>query len=295
MHRADFELRDGVSWTRDEQLRRFLTFSNMKVLSVGPERPLRARFALFPQLTFAHVSSSPARVLWDRDVGSVDRVLALVTRLGSVDVTTDGVVLRRPGVTLVMPGISPVTVEMTSEENEVLYASLSPGLVPEIVLPTSTRRDPNPLDADLLSPLLMFMVGMCRISTASLDDAAPLRAASREIAAALLTQIIGESSRPRSLFARAMELLLANYTDPNLHVDAVADRLGVSTRSLQLAFSAESTTVSAQLRDVRVRAARRLRTGNPELTQAGIAHAVGFGSSSALYRALRDAPETTPE
>lgn len=294
MHRADFELRDGVPWTRNEELASFLRFSNMQILRVGPDRPLRARLALFPHLTFAHVSSSPAVVLWPRDENSVDRVLAIVTRVGGLEVETTGVVLRRPGVTLVCPGSSSVTVSMTAEENEVLYASISPALLDGVRLPTVTRFDPSPADPTLLTPAVMFMAGVCRISTSSPSDASPLRLASRQIARTLIAQIIGDVSRPAGLFARAMEIIVADHFEPGLTVAVIAERLGVATRTLQLAFTAENTTVGAQLREVRAREALRLHAGDEALTYAAISRAVGFGSESALYRALREVQTAEP-
>jgi AraC-like DNA-binding protein len=111
--------------------------------------------------------------------------------------------------------------------------------------------------------------------------------ASREIARSVVSQIIGENRGRIGLFARAMELIVTEHADPRLSVNVVAHRLGVASRTLQLAFSAESTTVGAQIRDVRARAALRLHTTNPGLTYAAISRAVGFGSESALYRALR--------
>jgi AraC-like DNA-binding protein len=83
-----------------------------------------------------------------------------------------------------------------------------------------------------------------------------------------------------------MQVIVAEHADPELAVETLAARMGVAARTLQLAFSHQGTTAGAQLRDVRARAALRLRSNNPALTYAAIARAVGFGSVSAMYRAL---------
>jgi AraC-like DNA-binding protein len=286
MHRADFELRDGNVWMRNEELASFLRFSNLQVLSVGPARPLRARFALFPYKSFAHVSAPETRVLWPRDENSVDRVLALITRAGGMEIDTDGVVYRRPGVALVCPGDSSVAISLTGDDNEVFYISASPAMLDGVVLPSASGWNPEPPENDVLTPSLLFMAGLCRIATNSAHDASPLRMAAREVARSVFTQIVGDAREHRGLFSRAMQVIVAEHADPELAVETLAARMGVAARTLQLAFSHQGTTAGAQLRDVRARAALRLRSNNPALTYAAIARAVGFGSVSAMYRAL---------
>lgn len=285
LHRADFELYHGGGWTRDEELASVMRFSTMAVVEVGTARPLRARLALFRDLTFMHASSSRARVLWDRDALSVDRVLSVYTRRGGVDIETDGVVVRRPGVTLVAPGTSSVMVSLTGEDNEVFY-TVSSARAAGAVFPESSCAFETPLDPALLQPSMMFMAGLCRIATEGAGDASPLYHAAQQVARGLIGQVVGER-RPAGLFVRAMEFVVADYADPRISVAVVARRLGVGIRTLQAAFSAEGTTFAAQLRDVRVRAALRLREGNPSLAFAVVSRAVGFGSESSLYRALR--------
>ncbi|WP_198147927.1 AraC family transcriptional regulator [Microbacterium sp. XT11] len=287
MHRADFEMRDPRHQP-DEELASFLRFSNVEVLEIDRRQPLRARFALFPQLTFAHVSGPPSQIRWNRDRHSLDRVFAVITRTGNVVLSTDGVMLRRGRrISLLAPSDQPVTLDLEASENEFFYISVSPALIEGVALPVASSYEDEPADTSLLSPSVMFMAGLCRISTSSPYDASPLHMAAREIAKSVVTQIVGDARNRVGLFARAMELIVAEHPDPRLSVTIVAQRLGVASRTLQLAFSAEGTTVGAQIRDVRARAALRLHTTNPGLTYAAISRAVGFGSESALYRALR--------
>ncbi|WP_232304672.1 helix-turn-helix domain-containing protein [Microbacterium sp. XT11] len=292
MHRADFELRDGNVWMRNEELASFLRFSNLQVVSVDPARPLRARFALFPHESFGHVSAPRTTALWPRDENSVDRVLALITRAGSLEIETEGVVYRRPGVALVCPGDSSVTMSLTGDDNEVLYISASPALLDGVVLPSASGWNPEPPQPELLMPSVLFMAGLCRISTNTPHDAAPLRMAAREVARSVVMQIVGDASEHHGLFSRAMQVIVADHADPELAVKTLAARMGVSTRTLQLAFSNEGTTAGAQLRDVRARAALRLRSNNPAMTHSAVARAVGFGSVSAMHRALARVDET---
>ncbi|MBO9625042.1 MAG: helix-turn-helix domain-containing protein [Microbacterium sp.] len=288
LHRADFELRHGVDWMQNEELAGFLRFSNMRILGVGASRPLRARIALFPFMTFAHVNSSPTEVLWPRDEKSIDRALLIITRAGGLDVETDGVVLRRPGVALITPGDDAVTIRLTEEENEVVYASVSPAVLEEVSLPSTSRTETTCPDPAILSPSVMFISGLCRISTRSSDAVAPLKMAARQVTRTLFSQVAGEDPPPPSLFARAMALIVADHADPLFSVGGAARRLGVSGRTLQLAFKAEGTTAIAQVNDVRARGALRLHQTSPSSTAEEIARAVGFASTAALSRALRE-------
>ena len=287
MHRADFEVREP-GWQRSEELSSFLRFSNLQVLDIDRSRPLRARFAMFPHLTFAHVAGPRAKILWARDAHSLDRVFALISRVGDVSLETDGVLLRRgSNYSLLSPSDRPVTVSINSDENEFMYISVSPALLDDVTLPVSSAHHSEVPDPALLAPSIMFLAGLCRISTTIPFDGSPLRLAAREVARSVILQIIGDSGGRVGLFSRAMELIVAEHADPRLSVNVVAQRLGVANRTLQLAFSAEGTTVGAQIREVRARAALRLHSSNPALTYAAISRAVGFGSESALYRALR--------
>ncbi len=287
MHRADFEVRQA-GWQRSEELASFLRFSNLEVQEIDSTRPLRARFAMFPHLTFAHVSGPKARIHWARDRNSLDRVFALIPRVGDVTLSTGGVMLRRgSGPSVLSPSAAPVTVSLGAADNEFLYVSVSPTLLAGIALPVVTTRTEDSVDPSLLAPAVMFMAGLCRISLNASQDTSPLRLASEEIARSLISQIIGDLGMKVGLFARAMELIVSDYADPRLSVNVAAARLGVASRTLQLAFNAEGTTVGAQIRLIRARAALRLHATNPVLTYSSISRAVGFGSESALYRALR--------
>ncbi|MBO9624928.1 MAG: helix-turn-helix transcriptional regulator [Microbacterium sp.] len=290
MHRADIEVHAGATPSTDEDLASFLRFSSVQLRSLAPHRPLRARFAVFPLLSIVHASSSAAELEWPRDERSADRdrALVIVTVAGALEVETVGPVMRRQEVTVVCPYEAPLIARLTGDDNDVVYASIDPRLLGAITLPTASRTITRPLDRSALAPSLMFLAGLCGIATSGSSAAGALRSTAEDVVRALLVQALGDAAEPLTLFARAMELIVADYADPRLTVGVIAARLGVPMRTLQAAFTASGTTAATQLRDVRARAALRLHRGNGFLTYAAISRAVGFGSESALYRALRE-------
>lgn len=78
-----------------------------------------------------------------------------------------------------------------------------------------------------------------------------------------------------------------------MNVHSVSEHLRISQRALQVAFAAEGSTVSAELRRARAMTAARLRRTHPKMPHAHRAHLAGFASPSALYRALRSETENT--
>lgn len=98
------------------------------------------------------------------------------------------------------------------------------------------------------------------------------------------------------LYARAVAVLDAAFTDPGLTPTVLSERVQVPLRTLQRAFSARGITIAEYLRMLRTRHAVRL-LGDPrcrQLTIADIAAAAGFGSSAELRRALRTERGVTP-
>lgn len=130
MHRSDIEVRDGVEWRSNEELATFFRCSNFEVRSVEADRPLRARFAVFPHMSIVHVSTPRAEAYWPRDETSLDRdrALVIVTTAGALEIETDGIVLRRPDLTVLCPGESPVVARLTGDDNEIVYSGVPPSL-----------------------------------------------------------------------------------------------------------------------------------------------------------------------
>lgn len=93
-----------------------------------------------------------------------------------------------------------------------------------------------------------------------------------------------------SIAERAMLLIRDNYSDRSLSPLWLAERIGVSLRTLQRAFTETDSGVSAQITQVRAERAAAL-LGSPihrRTTVAEIAALCGFGAPGDLRRALRN-------
>lgn len=90
--------------------------------------------------------------------------------------------------------------------------------------------------------------------------------------------------------------ILAHLTRPDLTVDAVALRQGISPRYIRALLDAEQTSFTDFVREQRLRLAFR-RLSNPALagrTISAIAHECGFGDLSYFYAAFRARFGSTP-
>jgi AraC-like DNA-binding protein len=74
----------------------------------------------------------------------------------------------------------------------------------------------------------------------------------------------------------------------------VASALGVSLRSLHVAFEPAGTTVTNYIRRRRLDECRAALLNDPSRPVTDIAFAWGFGSLSGFYRAFRAAFDATP-
>ena len=85
-----------------------------------------------------------------------------------------------------------------------------------------------------------------------------------------------------------LDLIEAHLCDARLDTRQIADRVGVSTRSIQLLFAEMGMTPSAYIQQRRLdRAASRLDKEGGEATITGIAFDVGFNDLSSFCRAFR--------
>ncbi|MGV9747688.1 helix-turn-helix transcriptional regulator [Rhodococcus zopfii] len=99
-----------------------------------------------------------------------------------------------------------------------------------------------------------------------------------------------------SVVERAMFLIRENYADRSLTPSWLAERLGVSLRTLQRAFTAQGTGVASTITEVRAEHASEL-LANPvhrRTTVAEIAVLCGFGAPGDLRRALRNTFDVGP-
>jgi AraC-like DNA-binding protein len=278
-------------------LQRFLKSSNFAIEALGDEIPLVANVARFPRLTFAHVVLPEVRIGWPRDAGSAHRALLLISATGTLTVETEGGVLRRgPGVALVRPGEDRVSISTRDPHNELIYVGFGAEILAEAVLPAVGVLEAPPLDWQVIAPFYAFVAALCASGGPVSESPATLAGASRALVKELVGVLTRDVSVPGSLIDAARVVIEAEFADPGVTVARIAQRLGVAPRTLQAVFAAEGTTVSAELRRARLSAARSAKAANPRMTARDVAKASGFGSVSAMSRALRgdEAPELAP-
>lgn len=101
----------------------------------------------------------------------------------------------------------------------------------------------------------------------------------------------GESGA--SLVARARAMISENYHDPAMNPPRIAALLGVPLRTLQRRFAEEGSSVTGEIRKMRVQAAKEFLAQVPHSRSSvsAAAREAGFGSTVSLRRALRGADE----
>lgn len=112
--------------------------------------------------------------------------------------------------------------------------------------------------------------------------------ASVDLLLGLLARTVEQPEQPVGLYESLAEFIARHSDDTSLTPARIADRMGWSLRSLQIAAKARGETPTVLLRQARVRRARA-RLGDPlwqDRSIAAVAHASGFGSLSAFYEAF---------
>jgi signal transduction histidine kinase/DNA-binding response OmpR family regulator/ligand-binding sensor domain-containing protein len=103
------------------------------------------------------------------------------------------------------------------------------------------------------------------------------------------------SERDRKLLATLDDWLARHHGDADADIQAMADALHVTARTLQRKLrSLADTTPAAYLRDYRMARAREL-LADPRHTVTEVAHAVGYSSSQYFSRAFRKVHGEPPE
>lgn len=269
-------------------LQRFVSSSNYSLETLGDSRPLVANVARFPGLTFSHVLLPDVEIDWPRDRGSVHRALLLVAAAGKFRVRTEGAVIRRgAGVALVLPGDEPVRIAMADHQNDLVYIGFGSEMLTDLALPPGGRHEGSTLDWSLLAPFYAFARTMCAAGIQTPAAAASMAGSARALVKELIGMVVRDSGAEHDAFETARAVIRSEFADPRLSVSMIAQRVNVAPRTLQALFAAEGSTVSGELRAARVRAAKAMKRSNPRLTARQIADAAGFGSVSAMSRALR--------
>lgn len=287
----DVSVRGLEAAGNDAMLADYLASANIRITNLDESQPLRARITHLSQMTFAHVALPPATIDWPRDRMSLDRGLIIIGRTGVIDAQSHGLLVRRsPGLIVIPPGDSHVTITAEAPINEFLYISVTANLMRHFRLADVDTRDLPPIPVGALAPLFAFGATVSAIAVEEADAVLPLQHAAIEIARSVLQLVTYGSPADLSLFAQAMRVIVRDYGQSRLNGAVLAHGLGRSERTLQAAFAEEGTTVMRELRAVRVRAAIALRERDPHATTYEVARAVGFGSAATLFRALREAP-----
>lgn len=289
----DIAVRGLEAATSNAAFADYLASVNVRITSLGESQPLHARITHLSQTAFAHVTLPHATIEWPRDQMSLDRGLIMICRSGGMNAQSAGVVVRRnPGLIVIPPGDTHVTITADAPLNEVLYISVSASLMRDFRFTTTEARELPPVPVGALAPLFAFGVTVCAISVQQTNAVLPLQHAATEIARSMLQMVADGSPADLSLFAQAMRVMMRDYGQSRLSAAILAHGLGRSERTLQAAFTEQGTTIMRELRAVRVRAAIAIREHNPRATASEVARAVGFGSAASLFRALRDVPRT---
>jgi transcriptional regulator GlxA family with amidase domain len=83
---------------------------------------------------------------------------------------------------------------------------------------------------------------------------------------------------------RAQQFIEQRCLDPRLDAERVADHLGISLRSLHLAFEATGATVGSRILSARLRRARDLLARFPQRSILDVALDCGFENLATFYR-----------
>ncbi|MDF2918355.1 MAG: helix-turn-helix protein [Microbacterium sp.] len=253
---------------------------------------LRANLVRVGRYLFAHVRLPAATVVWPRDQHSRDRAVVIAAEDRAMRVTSEApVVARRGTVFLVPPGTEPVTFEAT-ESTELVFISLDAADFARRRRMGFDRISAEAGSGASMRPMVTFVKSLCAIeSDVAEAGVSPLGEAACEIACSLVVAILGEDVPEPSLPNAVMEVLLREYASPTLSLSAVASLLGVSTRTVQSALSAQGRTFSECLLEIRLKAATELRRHNPTMTLDTVARTTGFGTRQSLHRAMRKVSE----
>lgn len=265
----------------------YLQSANLVLTEIADAERVRVRLALLRSITVGTASLPTASILWARDEASRDRAAILIALAGEIDVDTVESVIRRSHKTLdafvLFPGKREVRISVLSPRAELFYLGIPSSLLAGVPRPAGSLVIEEEIEVDLLNRLIQ--------SCQALYGLAPTRATESKAAAArsivrAITELICEGSRRQTLYERASRIIATEYADPRLDLATVADRLGVSARTLQLAYQRENSSFSDSLRSIRTSAARRIRASHPGISLSQLASFAGFSSVPTLKRAL---------
>ncbi|MGJ0202661.1 helix-turn-helix domain-containing protein [Leucobacter sp. gxy201] len=283
-HRS-FKLHGAGDLAPGSPVSEYLAAANFQVTGFSGTQATRMQVAQLADITIAHAHAPSGTALWPRDEISRHRAALVLSPNGDVSVSGAGVLTRSPGIALIPPGISEVEFALEQSSNELVFIGMSASLIADIPLPSTT--DGEPIDAGVVDGAFRMLTALAQ-SARREPTGPPLRHAVAEMTRSIVHLMRQGSPLSQPLFDRATEAILLDISNSKLSADTLAPRLGVSARSLQLEFQRHGTTVQRHVRGLRGAAATRMRRENVEIDATTLAQTFGFGSKSALYRALAE-------
>lgn len=251
---------------------------------------VKLQTAEFEGIGFAHGISSAFSIEWRRPIEDSDITALLFVLRGQGEVITDGrMVKREPGAVMVLPGTEPAKMQLTGTVNEFIEVNFhSHRFAGSIATVDEKAKNLPPIDMKTLKPFFAFISNTCNSSRTTQKNDRALEMTADAVTAGLLAASFGQGEDwLSSLLTKVYAFVVSHYADPNIRVDDAAADIGVSVRYLQQELNKSGKKFSCILRDIRVDRVRDLKTSRPDISAAELAKLSGFGSLSAMYRALR--------
>lgn len=277
--------------TVDRKLADFLAVSNLRLNSLAETQPLRLRVTAFSNLCFIHQRGPSLELDWHRNADSIGRAVIVVVFAGGLTIGSSYIGTGQYA--LIPPGETLVRASTQDCDNDILVISFGAHKLEGLQIGLSADENQellwiSEIDSHYLRPFLSFIISLCGLDFSPTDRIGTLQDTSRTIVRALVRVAVGAAPENRPIYERAVGILESEYANIHLNAPLVAARLGVSTRTMQTVFERRGETVSRNLRSIRARAAISTRAANPRMPPIVVAKLCGFGSESAMYRAIRE-------
>lgn len=161
----------------------------------------------------------------------------------------------------------------------------------------SILASPIPIDG-ALSSVTSFFVNLAHAQATDPAGASILVPQVSSLAGSLLAyaaSTMGTEDLPVLLRReRVLAYMRNNLSNPDLDAQMIATSCHMSRRSLYRLFDGSETTVSSQLRNMRIEAAQKLLTDREDASISSISREVGYASETHFYRTFRAVAGITP-
>ena len=204
---------------------------------------------------------------------------------GALEIESEGDILSwDPGISLVLPGTTPIRFSISGPRTEVFYISMEADRLADLVPTTAERPQGRAVTPAMLAPLLSFIANTCTIVDPRPEIAEALEPVALEVVRSLLVSAFGRRTPVEPLFSRVHRYILDHFHEAELRIEHVARHLNVAVRTIQVELQNGGTTFVKLLQHARTVAALELLRSEPSVTRAELAHSCGFGSLSSLQR-----------